>query len=90
VESGWKNIIQALEVLEVLKFPHHGSRTAMTEAFLETLHPKLAVISVGKNNYGHPNEAVLAALAKQAIQVKRTDQSGDIEVISDGRTWEEY
>lgn len=99
VESGWRNMELARldsasssrladDTLEVLKFPHHGSKTAMTEAFLETLKPKLAVISVGKNSYGHPAEAVLATLARQAIQVKRTDQAGDIEVVSDGRGWE--
>lgn len=88
VESGWKNMQLADDTLEVLKFPHHGSKTAMTEEFLKTLHPNLAVISVGKNTYGHPNEATLATLAKLAIPVKRTDKEGDIEVVSDGRGWE--
>lgn len=88
VESSWKNIQLADDPLEVLKFPHHGSRTGMSEEFLSLLRPKLAVISVGKNNYGHPNEAVLATLARLAIQVKRTDREGDIEIISDGRSWE--
>lgn len=103
VESGWKNDValrlprdsargkrsgQALGVLEVLKFPHHGSKTAMTEAFLETLHPNLAVISVGKNSYGHPSEATLATLTKLGVPVKRTDKGGDIEVVSDGRSWQ--
>jgi len=88
VESGWKNIQLADDTLEVLKFPHHGSKTAMTEGLLETLQPKLAVISVGRNNYGHPNEVTLATLARQAIPVKRTDKEGDIEIISDGRGWE--
>lgn len=94
IESGWKNDValrlrsgQALGVLEVLKFPHHGSKTGMTEAFLESLQPKLAVISVGKNSYGHPAESVLATLKKFDIEVKRTDQGGDIEIVSDGVRW---
>lgn len=87
VESGWRNIQLADDTLEVLKFPHHGSKTAMTEAFLETLQPKLAVISVGKNSYGHPAETVLATLAKLGVSVKRTDKEGDIEITSDGVTW---
>lgn len=85
VESGWRNSKLADDTLEVLKFPHHGSKTGMSEEFLSLLRPKLAVISVGKNSYGHPNEATLATLAAQAIQVKRTDKEGDIEVVSDGR-----
>ncbi len=98
VESGWKNMQLARldlasssrladDTLEVLKYPHHGSKTGMTDAFLETLQPKLAVISVGKNSYGHPNEATLATLARQGIPVKRTDKEGDIEITSDGVTW---
>lgn len=86
VESGWRSSL-ALDTLEVLKFPHHGSRTGMSEAFLATLAPRLAVISVGKNSYGHPNEATLATLAKQGVQVRRTDKDGDVEIVSDGRTW---
>jgi len=87
VESGWKNMQLADDTLEVLKFPHHGSKTGMTENFLQTLRPKLSVISVGRNNYGHPSEAALATLAKLGIQVKRTDKEGDIEMMSDGRSW---
>jgi len=87
VESGWRNLQLADGTLEVLKFPHHGSKTGMTENFLQTLRPKLSVISVGKNTYGHPNEATLAILAKLGVPVKRTDKEGDIEVISDGRGW---
>lgn len=87
VESSWKNIKLADDTVEVLKFPHHGSRTGMSEELLARLRPALAVISVGKNNYGHPNEAVLATLARLAIQVKRTDKEGDIEIVSDGRSW---
>ncbi len=96
VESGWKNMQLADDTLEVLKFPHHGSRTGMSEEFLEQLFPAsrpglergLVIISVGRNTYGHPAEATLATLAKQAIPVKRTDKEGDIEVVSDGRGWE--
>lgn len=87
IEHGWRDLGRALDVLEVLKFPHHGSKTGMTEAFLESLQPKLAVISVGKNSYGHPAESVLATLARQGVRVKRTDQGGDIEVVSDGVRW---
>ncbi|MDP1721607.1 MAG: MBL fold metallo-hydrolase [Candidatus Gottesmanbacteria bacterium] len=109
VESLWRQFKLADSTLEVLKYPHHGSKTAMTGEFLGTLFPSnqrrdcssassaillsshlpcpLAVISVGKNSYGHPSEAALAALAKDAVQIKRTDKEGDIEVVSDGKTW---
>ena len=78
---------QADDRVEVLKVPHHGSKTGMTAAFLDWVNPQLAVISVGKNSYGHPAGATLATLAARAIPVKRTDQDGDIEVVSDGKNW---
>ncbi|EKD55996.1 MAG: hypothetical protein ACD_58C00320G0002 [uncultured bacterium] len=72
--------------LEVLKVPHHGSKTGMTDEFINFTRPKLSVIEVGKNNYGHPNPDTVTKL-KQWGQVLRTDQGGDIEVIIDGRNW---
>lgn len=47
---------------DVLKIPHHGSAGAGSEAWLRTLAPELAVISVGRNNYGHPSDRVLDIL----------------------------
>ncbi len=88
VESGWRNLQLADRTLEVLKYPHHGSKTGMTEEFLEMLQPKLAVISVGKNSYGHPAGSVISALDASRVPVKRTDKEGDIEIVSDGRRWE--
>ena len=74
--------------LEVLKVPHHGSKTGMTEGFLSWIGPTdTAIISVGKNMYGHPAPETLTQLTKRNIQVKRTDQEGDIEIVTDGKTW---
>jgi competence protein ComEC len=74
--------------LDVLKIPHHGSKTAMTEGFLQWIgQVKLGVISVGKNSYGHPAQETIDSLVKKGIDVKRTDTSGDIEITSDGKIW---
>ncbi len=74
--------------VEVLKVPHHGSKTGMTDGFLTWVGAvDLAVISVGKNSFGHPAPETLQQLEKRNIQVKRTDQEGDIEIITDGKTW---
>ena len=64
--------------VDVLKVSHHGSKSANGEKWLATVAPKWAVVSVGKNNYGHPDAGVLANLEKQGIIVKRTDKSGNI------------
>jgi len=77
------------DAVEVLKVPHHGSKTGMTDGFLRWLGPiKLAVISVGKNTYGHPSQETITRLDMLGTQVVRTDQKGDIEIISDGTHWE--
>jgi beta-lactamase superfamily II metal-dependent hydrolase len=44
-----------LGAVEILKVGHHGSSTSTSSAFLDTLDPAAAVISVGQGNpYGHP------------------------------------
>ncbi len=82
-------IIQAGRVREVeyIKIPHHGSKNGLTQELLEIASPEVAVISVGKNSYGHPHREILDLLEERGIQIKRTDESGDIEVISDGKSW---
>jgi len=74
--------------IEVLKVPHHGSKTGMTESFVSWVQPIVAIISVGKNTYGHPSNGALELLSKKNIHVLRTDKQGDIEVISDGKHWQ--
>ena len=68
----------------VLKVAHHGSKYSSSEEFLEAVLPQLAVIQVGENPYGHPTKEVLQRLEKFDINVLRTDEKGDIKVISDG------
>ncbi len=73
--------------VEVLKVPHHGSKTGMNADFLDWLKPQLAVISVGKNSFGHPAPETLQQLADHQSRVLRTDQIGDITIVSDGKNW---
>jgi competence protein ComEC len=73
--------------IEVLQVPHHGSRFGLTKQLLEKLSPQVAVISVGKNNYGHPSKEVIELLKNKEIKVLRTDLAGDLEIITDGKMW---
>lgn len=75
---------QGISGLDVLQIPHHGSSTGVDEHVIASLAPHLAVISVGKNNYGHPTKSTLNLLQERGIKVLRTDQEGDIELVSDG------
>jgi competence protein ComEC len=69
---------------DVLKVPHHGSKTTDPE-FFAVVSPSVAVISVGTGNaFGHPHADTLAAL--QGTRLFRTDQDGRVTIRSDGRT----
>jgi competence protein ComEC len=70
---------------EILKIAHHGSRSSSSEDFIKEVMPKAAIISVGENKYGHPTEEVLERLEKYDIKIFRTDERGDIKIISDGQ-----
>jgi len=63
----------------VLKVPHHGGATNLSD-FLQLVHARIAVVSVGPNRYGHPVPSVLAELARDGMRVFRTDRSGDVTV----------
>lgn len=71
---------------DVLKVAHHGSKTSSCSEFLEKVQPKISVISVGENNYGHPYQEVLERLKNTLIY--RTDEQGDIKMKTDGFTLE--
>ncbi|MBI4096547.1 MAG: MBL fold metallo-hydrolase [Candidatus Levybacteria bacterium] len=71
--------------LSILQVPHHGSRFGLTAGILDSLSPKLAVISVGKNKFGHPTQFILDLLKSAGIKTLRTDQNGEVEIISDGK-----
>ena len=80
---------QALRDLSILQVPHHGSRTGLDSELLNILNPKLAVISIGKNNrYGHPAQGILKILGDKDIRILRTDLDGEVEIISDGNSWQ--
>ena len=70
----------------VLKVGHHGSDSSTTKEFLSQVKPKIAVISVGKDNsYGHPKQIVLDKLSNIGATVYRTDTSGTILITSNGK-----
>lgn len=73
---------------DVLKVAHHGSRTSTSRRFLETVAPRVALISVGaRNPYGHPAPEVISRLERKRVRIVRTDRDGMIEVRirTDGR-----
>jgi len=75
---------------DVLKVAHHGSHYASSDALLDAVSPRLAVISCGaENDYGHPHARTLRRLEARGVIIARTDLEGDVTVTSDdhGLTW---
>jgi competence protein ComEC len=80
---------EGIPQVDLLKVAHHGSKTATTQAFVDTVRPKVAVASAGAGNpYGHPAPSTLARLAAAGARVLRTDRDGTVVVgfETDGMT----
>lgn len=71
-----KEILKTAEFkdIEILKVAHHASKYSSSEEFLKAVKPQIAVISVGKNSWGHPTKEVLERLKEVNARVLRTDQ----------------
>ncbi|MEA2022311.1 MAG: ComEC/Rec2 family competence protein, partial [Candidatus Caldatribacteriota bacterium] len=76
----WGNILKS----DVLKVGHHGSSTSTNLNFLNKVNPVIAVISTGKNNFGHPSDKVINRLENKDIKVFRTDLNGTVVIETDG------
>ncbi len=92
IEAGAEALLTpGLGRVDVLGVPHHGSRSSSTEAFVQALDPRIAVISCGLDNrFGHPHPSVAARYRDSLLL--RTDQHGTVELRSDGlslalRSW---
>ncbi|MFK4208845.1 ComEC/Rec2 family competence protein [Streptomyces sp. NPDC030920] len=74
----------ALPRVDVLKVAHHGS-AYQDPALLRSVHPRIALVSVGRDNpYGHPATRTVDALRAGGAVVLRTDTDGAIAVTGAG------
>ena len=64
--------------MDILVAGHHGSKGSTSEALLEQARPEVALISVGRNRYGHPAPELLERLSKAGARIYRTDTCGTI------------
>ena len=78
--------------MEVVKVNHHGSSYSSNLTYVSTLNAEAAVVSVGRNSFGHPNATAVARWNTYGtvFQTQGTGQhgllDGDIVVITDGTT----
>ena len=74
---------------DVLKIPHHGSKTSSTLELLKLVKPRHAVISLGKNNkFKFPSPSVIKRLSDLKIAVIRTDINGAVIFRTNGEKLE--
>ena len=73
-----KNIVKYINSVDIIKIGHHGSNTSSSYEFLDAINGKIAIISVGSNTYGHPNDEVLKKLITLNYIILRTDENNDI------------
>lgn len=84
-ESGLLRIGDQLKA-DVVKVPHHGSKTSSTQSFVTATSPRLAVISVGQTSiFGHPHRKVVERWKAAGAEVLTTGNSGMITIVTDGR-----
>ena len=70
---------------DLIKVPHHGSRTSSTQEFIDAVAPTMAVISVGrKSPFGHPHREVVERWKNFGANVMTTGERGMISVSTDG------
>lgn len=76
-KQGWSDLLEHISDLkcDILKMPHHGSfypdiKGPGTNDILETLNPRIAIISTGENKqYNHPNDKTIQLLKEKNIQI---------------------
>jgi competence protein ComEC len=70
---------------DILKVPHHGSRTSSTDAFVDAVNPRVAVISVGeRSRFGHPHASVVNRYLERGIKLLQTGRDGMVTVTTEG------
>lgn len=79
----WQNILQS----DILKVAHHGSSTSTNLEFFDKVNPNIAVITVGKNHFGHPSQKIIERLEDKNIQIYQTDEDGTVIIRTNGQEY---
>lgn len=77
-------LMDQMEDVSILKVSHHGSETSTVYPFLKAVSPEIAVISVGENSFGLPDDAVIKRLETVCNVIYKTVEDGNIVFKSDG------
>lgn len=71
---------------DVVKVPHHGSRTSSTPRFVEAAGAQYAIISAPRRSpFGHPHRDVVERWRNAGATVRTTGENGMISISTDGK-----
>ncbi|NLY36353.1 MAG: MBL fold metallo-hydrolase [Tissierellia bacterium] len=71
------------ERVDILKYPHHGSRHSLERSYYDAVDPQIVILSYGRNNYGHPHPEVMQYLEPQ-FKVFETFNDGSLHLKNRG------
>lgn len=74
--------------ITVLKVGHHGAKNVINKEMMNYLNPKVSLVSVGYNRYGHPNLVTMKILERSKII--RTDRMNSIKIVAKKKDYEIY
>lgn len=84
ISNRYKNILES----NVIKVPHHGSRTSSSMRFLKLVKPEVGIIMSGKRNmFGHPHSEVVNRYQKLKVDLYNTAVDGTVVIFSDGEKY---
>ena len=86
--EAFNNINWEIPDIDIIKVPHHGADGVLNKEILNKLSPSFAVISVGKNLYGHPSANTLKLL--KDIPYTRTDKNNSIKIVINSKGYKVY
>ncbi|PKM51053.1 MAG: DNA internalization-related competence protein ComEC/Rec2 [Firmicutes bacterium HGW-Firmicutes-7] len=90
IEEDQEDDIRLLEgvKVDIIKVPHHGSKTSSTKNFLEEVDPSVAIFSYGKyNRYGHPSKEVVDRYKILGIKAFHISNEGAVIVTTKGKAY---
>jgi len=86
VEAKAEQLLVSDGPVDVLKVPHHGSRSSSSPGWVAGVRPRVAIVSAGfRNHFGHPHREVVARYQATGAWVLRTDRDGAVTVSTNGR-----
>lgn len=66
---------------DIIKAPHHGSRTSSTVALIERVNPKYVIYSTGRNNrFSFPHSDIVERYQQRGIASFNTASDGEITI----------